>query len=200
MTYFPFWKGLAMTKEGTLPFADMLLESPIGTELTQDECQTLAPLFSEREYKGGDCIFEEGAPGNGVYVICSGSVRIDKKTAKGDYSEIAVLKKGDLFGELSLVTDLPRSGRVTMASDGNLAHLSLESFSGLATDDLKLHTKLVHTLGALACRRLSTTTLQVAKLLCKVETVKGDVSALSEQMAEAKKGMLGFARDLMFGA
>ena len=188
-----------MTKEGALPYAEMLLESPIGASLSMEDCQALAPLFKETGFKDGDCIFEEGALGNGLYLICSGSVRIDKKTKNDVYGEIAELKEGDIFGELSLVNELPRSSRVTMAKTGKLAHLSLEEFSKLKDENLLLHTKLVRTLGALACRRLSSTTLQVVKLLYKVETAEGDLAELSKRLAETKKGMFVFAHDLMFG-
>jgi CRP-like cAMP-binding protein len=63
---------------------------------------------SVREFQDGDCIFAEGDESREMYVVLEGSVSISKRSAKGEI-ELAVLRKGEFVGEMSLLESLPRS-------------------------------------------------------------------------------------------
>jgi CRP-like cAMP-binding protein len=58
-------------------------------------------------FEDGECIFEEGAVDRDLYVVQSGGVQIKKKTDQG-LIQIAEFKKGDFFGEMSLLQSYPR--------------------------------------------------------------------------------------------
>jgi signal transduction histidine kinase len=64
-----------------------------------------------------ELIFEEGATGDCVYLIASGSVRISKKGRGGQQETLTYLTEGDFFGELALVDDGRRSAQATAQSD-----------------------------------------------------------------------------------
>lgn len=59
------------------------------------------------QFNDGDCIFPEGDTGRDLFVVQAGVVKITKKTDKGDI-EIAEFKKGDFFGDMSLLQSIPR--------------------------------------------------------------------------------------------
>jgi CRP/FNR family cyclic AMP-dependent transcriptional regulator len=59
-------------------------------------------LASEEKYEDGKVIFQEGSPGDWVYVILSGSVKITK-TVKGKLFTLSVLEPGEVFGEMSFL-------------------------------------------------------------------------------------------------
>jgi CRP-like cAMP-binding protein len=61
-----------------------------------------------REFADTDLIFHEGDDSREMYVVVSGEVAVTKKSPKGDVT-LAVLKKGDFVGEMSLLESLPRS-------------------------------------------------------------------------------------------
>lgn len=61
----------------------------------------------EREYADRELICSEGESGNEMFVIQSGKVRIYKQGKKGQI-ELAVLDKGNFFGEMSVLEGLPR--------------------------------------------------------------------------------------------
>ena len=61
----------------------------------------------ERDYADAELICKEGESSSEMFVIQSGSVRIFKSTAKGDL-ELALLTRGDFFGEMSVLEGLPR--------------------------------------------------------------------------------------------
>ena len=57
----------------------------------------------------GDVIFREGEPGGTMYLVVSGAVELTQ-AIKGDQTQrLALLDRGQIFGELSLFDDLPRS-------------------------------------------------------------------------------------------
>lgn len=59
------------------------------------------------EFEDGECIFEEGASDRDLYIVQEGSVQIIKNTP-GAKIEMAVFKKGDFFGDMSLLQSFPR--------------------------------------------------------------------------------------------
>lgn len=75
--------------------------------LNLDEYQKFAHE-SYREFNDGDLIFLEGDDSREMYVVIKGEVIVTKKSSKGDVT-LAVLKKGDTVGEMSLLESLPRS-------------------------------------------------------------------------------------------
>ena len=59
------------------------------------------------EFADGECIFEEGASDRDLYIVQSGRVLIIKRTPHG-MIEMANFKKGDFFGDMSLLQSFPR--------------------------------------------------------------------------------------------
>ncbi len=75
-----------------------------GTELT-----TLANFSNVKRFQGGKFIFHEGDEGHEMYVVLEGKVMISKLIPGGGEEALAILKRGDFFGEMSLIDGEPRS-------------------------------------------------------------------------------------------
>ncbi len=69
-----------------------------------------------RTYKKGAILFHEGDSGSEMYVICSGRVDITK-SQNGEEQILKSLGKGEIFGEMALIDNMPRSATVTVAED-----------------------------------------------------------------------------------
>jgi len=68
-------------------------------------------------FPAGTVIFREGEPAEAMYIIQSGTVRISRMVA-GEEQELALLEKGDFFGEMALLEDYPeRSADAVAVSD-----------------------------------------------------------------------------------
>jgi len=65
-------------------------------------------IASEETYRDGQIIFKEGAPGDWVYVVISGKVKIIKNV-KGNSFIVAILEAGEVFGELSFLGGISRT-------------------------------------------------------------------------------------------
>ncbi len=70
--------------------------------------------------KTGRLIFKEGDKGDSMYIILEGSVDI-YAMAEGQEMQLAILRPGDFFGEMSLFRDKPRSASARVLKDVRLA-------------------------------------------------------------------------------
>ncbi len=77
--------------------------------LTQTQLQKIAAIASEKSYPASAYIFNEGDPGLAMYVIVEGRVRISKMVPGIGEEALAILERGQYFGEMSLIEEGPRS-------------------------------------------------------------------------------------------
>jgi CRP-like cAMP-binding protein len=77
-------------------------------------------------WRGGSVVFEKGSPADGLYVVLSGAVRI-----LDDGVEVNVLRRGDFFGEFSLVLATDHMNDVVAAEDTELMVVPKEAFDRL---------------------------------------------------------------------
>ncbi len=77
--------------------------------LTGAELETLADLSNVKRYPGGTYLFHEGDEGREMYVVLEGKVMISKFIPGGGEEALAILDRGDFFGEMSLIDGEPRS-------------------------------------------------------------------------------------------
>jgi len=81
-------------------------------------------------FRKGHVLFHEGDDGEDMFIIQSGRVAIKKKVKDGD-ATLAVLEKGDFFGEMSILERLPRSATAEVVEDGDLIVISGETFGDM---------------------------------------------------------------------
>jgi len=95
----------------------------------QDEVRQESKQRDEwvREYSDGDVIIQENETGNEMYVILSGKVKVVKEK-QGVETILAILKEEDIFGEMSLFDNRPRSATVKAIGRTKLAVINRESF------------------------------------------------------------------------
>lgn len=77
--------------------------------LTGNELDILAQFSNVKRFAGGSYLFQEGDSGSEMYVILEGQVMISKYIPGGGEEALAILQRGDFFGEMSLVDGHPRS-------------------------------------------------------------------------------------------
>jgi CRP-like cAMP-binding protein len=93
--------------------------------LTGKELTTLATFSRERRYESGMHVFEEGDEGREMYVVLEGKVLISKFIPGAGEEALAILERGDFFGEMSLIDGELRSADAR-AHGGPLTVLALD--------------------------------------------------------------------------
>src|SRR5436305_2637163 len=93
--------------------------------LSAAEMKLLATFSSEERFREGSMIFREGEKGDKLYIALDGRVRISKFIPGVGEEALAVLDRGDFFGEMALIDDKPRSADAK-AHDGDATVLSID--------------------------------------------------------------------------
>lgn len=96
----------------------------------------------KRFYPDNTMVFCEHEPGNELYIIQSGKIKITKII---DNKEVllAVLKEGDIFGEMALLENKPRSASAIAYGDTQLMAVNKENFKNMISTQPQLVTKLI---------------------------------------------------------
>ncbi|MCP5106670.1 MAG: cyclic nucleotide-binding domain-containing protein [bacterium] len=107
----------------------------IFADLSYHSLQELSCLFEERIFNQGEIIFEEGSIGTSMMVITSGEVRISQTPDPNTEETLQILKEGDVFGEMALIDDLPRSATTIAHSNVIIFEISRSNFLAYVRKD-----------------------------------------------------------------
>lgn len=148
---------------------NVLNQADIFDELTSTQLELIGSICSERHYQSGDVIFEENTPGDELYVIASGEVGIEVDPAmvgKEDESAgpavIAVLRRGQSFGEVALVDQGLRSaGARCTAQDTHLVVIPRDKLMLLCDTYPQLGYRLMRNLAADLSMKMRQSDLQI---------------------------------------
>src|SRR6476660_8650831 len=88
---------------------ELLSKISLFSALQPSYLRRIANLGIEEDYPLSALIFKEGAPGDKMYLILSGAVRISRQVPGMGEEALAVLRAGTHFGEMALIDDFPRS-------------------------------------------------------------------------------------------
>jgi MFS family permease len=126
-----FWRRLGtVDAPAAVPESELLLlrRIPIFAPLPPVTLEQLASLLSRVHVDAGDVVFSAGVPGDRFYVIASGEVTV----APVDRPPLT-LGRGDYFGEIALLRDVPRTATVTARTNTALYALERDVFIAAVT-------------------------------------------------------------------
>jgi len=152
----------ANLKAGTRVTAilEFLRQMPLFAGLSDTELESVARDFVTRQFRQGETIFRQGDAGQLLYLIRSGSVRIFVMDEEGRETSVVLYGPGDVFGELAVIDELPRSASVIAMED--------TAVLALTRDQLREHMRreplLAHNFLKALSRRLRSSTQQVETL------------------------------------
>ena len=112
----------------TTTTADFLGTVQLFNGLDQEELQHFADLTREKFYPKGSVVLFEDDPGDSLFVVRQGRVKVVLIGEDGREVILGVLGAGEHFGELSLIDDRPRSAHVIAMDDAHLLVLRREDF------------------------------------------------------------------------
>jgi CRP-like cAMP-binding protein len=106
--------------------------------LTQGQLLKVAAIAESRAYPAGSRIFEEGEPGRELYVVVTGKVRISKMVPGIGEEALAILERAQVFGEMAVIEDSPRSADALAHTSCTLWAFSREKLEELMFTDKDL--------------------------------------------------------------
>jgi CRP/FNR family transcriptional regulator, cyclic AMP receptor protein len=113
---------------------DALRLVPLFRGLDDEAAREVCDLLTGQEVPEGRAIFQRDDPGDSMFLIETGRVRISVKDADGDDVTLAEMGSGEFFGEMALVDGQARSADATATKDSKLAVLAAEDFRSLVRE------------------------------------------------------------------
>lgn len=80
--------------------------------LPAEKAEALETITRRRSFQPGQIVCHKGDPGDAMYIILQGQVKIVLPSEGGEEAVLAVFEQGDFFGELSLIDGEPRSATI----------------------------------------------------------------------------------------
>ncbi|HEV8325381.1 MAG TPA: cyclic nucleotide-binding domain-containing protein [Myxococcota bacterium] len=132
-----------------------LKEIPVFAGLAERPLDKLVELMKERTLAAEAVVFSEGEAARDMYVLVSGQVKVVKRSSRGTLERtLAILKKGDCFGEMALIDVLPRSATVRTLEPATLLSVSIADLYALYKYDTEGYAFLVMNIARELSRRL----------------------------------------------
>ncbi len=144
-------------------YGEYLAKIPLFRDLSHDELQAIGRLARVRNYKKSMLIFMEGEPGEALYFVVSGKVKISKATEDGREQILHILQPGDVFAEVVLIDRGPYPATAEVIETGQIGLLMNNDVEDLIRSNAEIALKLLRILS----RRLRLAQTQVRDLALK---------------------------------
>lgn len=125
--------------------------------LPDSALERIAALATRRSYPKGAVIFSQGQPGDALFGVITGQVRISASGAAGQEVFLNIMEPGDTFGEIAVMDGLPRTAGAVALEDTSLIVIKRADFLRLLEREPRLAIQLLK----LLCERLRWTSALV---------------------------------------
>ena len=140
---------------------DVLRRAPLFASLDDEAFAALTKEITEVDLSRGATLFHEGDPGDQLYFIVSGKIKLGRTASDGRENLVAVMGPGEIFGEMALFDPSPRSTSATAVSETRLAGLKHENLRKVIQHSPEVSAQLLQALA----RRLRRTNENLADLV-----------------------------------
>ena len=134
--------------------SDALGAVPLFAGLDEDGLASLVHGMRVRRFRRGETVFHLGDPGDALFIVMSGAIKITLPADTGDEAILATLRPGDFFGELALLDGAPRSATAVSIEPSETYILGRDRFRDLIATEPVMRDAVLATLAA-EVRRLT---------------------------------------------
>jgi predicted acylesterase/phospholipase RssA len=124
----------------------LLSASPLFAGFDAENLRWLASAMERRELPGGTLLFRQGEPGDALYLVVHGRLRVTVAGDRGDERAVAEVGRGETVGEMALLSGEPRSATVRALRDTLLLRLGREDFERVCEAHPRVMTRLARQL------------------------------------------------------
>lgn len=179
---------------------------PLFSGLGDEELGVLLRYAVRKTVPRNTLLFEQGAPGDALYVINRGKVKVVLSDADGKEVILSVLGPGDFFGEMALIDDEPRSAGVVTMEASEFYIISKSDFRTCVAKQPELATNLMRHLSRrlrIADQKIGSLALmdvygRVAGTLLQLAETEGDKRVLTGRYTQKDiASMVGASREMV---
>jgi CRP/FNR family transcriptional regulator, cyclic AMP receptor protein len=125
----------------------MLQHSPLFRGLPPDVLERIAGAAVQRAFRDGEVIFSHGDPGDALYAVVTGRIRISSGVPDGREIFLNIMEPGDTFGEIALLDGGSRTASATAIAPSELVSMRREHFQALLEREPRVAFELLRICG-----------------------------------------------------
>jgi CRP-like cAMP-binding protein len=152
--------GETQARGGCFDRQKLLREHPLFSGLPAEIIERLSSYAVMKDVKRGTTIFTKGEPGNSLFAVCEGSVKMTRPSADGKDAVFNLISEA-IFGEIALLDGRTRTADAVAATDCQLMVIDRRDFLPLLRSQQELAIKIIDVL----CARLRRTSEQVEDIM-----------------------------------
>jgi CRP/FNR family cyclic AMP-dependent transcriptional regulator len=172
---------------------ELLRTVPLFSELSEEAISSLSHLATRRRYPKDTVVFFENEEGDTLFMILEGRIKVTILGDDGREIILTMLSPGDLFGEMALLDNEPRSATAIAVEESELLSLHRTDFYAVIAENPGISTALIKVLSA-RLRRANhqISTLALLDVYGRVARVILDMAR--EEGRRLKDGRIAFRR------
>jgi len=148
-----FWANLFKTPTETSDLEEVLLSIPPFKKLSGKHIKLLMKLIHNRVYTTNEYVFYQSDPGIALYIIIKGEILITLDEM-GERFDLALLGRGDFFGELALLDEEKRSASAISLKESQVAVIFKPDLDDFASSYPKEGVEIMKGLSLIIATRL----------------------------------------------
>jgi CRP/FNR family cyclic AMP-dependent transcriptional regulator len=137
---------------------DLLAASDLFKDLTDDELDAILAVATTRELRRGDVLFTEEDDSTELFLVEDGRIAMTQRSLDGRESVIALMERGDMFGEMPLFDGLGRSAEARALEKSSVTSITYEPLRTL----YEARTRLLWNVVEMLSQRLRSTDAALA--------------------------------------
>jgi len=168
----------------------LLRNVPLFSLLPDDQLLLLTQVLVRKPYPKGSTVIAAGDPADAMYIVVSGRLKVVMRDKEGQEVILAILNQGEVFGEMGLIDQAPRSATVVSVEPCELLTITRADFTKCLREKFDLTMNVMRGL----VRRLREADKKIGSLA--LMDVCGRVARLLMEMAETIDGQKVVTRKL----
>lgn len=132
--------------------AEEILQSSLGMEFSEEDAAAIGSLVSLKKLADGEFLIKEGTADDSLHVVLQGKLEVVKHVGGDDMASIAVLRDGELAGELSFIDGELHTVGLRALCDTRILSLARKDFENIVDDNPQLVYKVMRAVARSAHR------------------------------------------------
>lgn len=177
-----FWGNIFKGKgDESSGIDDLLKKTPIFQGLNKRELSKIEKMLHQRLFDKGERVFYQGDAGVGLYIIIDGKINIVYEPTG---QVIAGLASGEIFGEIALINESPRSASAYADEKSKMMFFSQTDLNNLLEREPALGAKILMQLSRIIGERLMSSNVQIQEFREEISGFKKEAENLTTEIGK----------------
>ena len=148
---------------------EAMQQTPIFSGIDPKRLRLLAFMSESLTYRAGELLFDQGEEGDSAFVVLDGEASVLINIG-GEKREVAVIGSKQVFGEMAVLCDIPRTAAIGAKSDLEVLRIDREAFLKLLNEFPEVSLQVMRPLA----ERLENTTRDLGEARAKLSKIEGE--------------------------